>query len=265
MRARHGNALVGGLIKAAALCGALSATAAAVPGDGSPMRGAAPPRSPGLAAAEEAYAEGRFLACAELAEAVGTPGGHVLAARCLALQAQYLAAEHEKPALAESALALADEAIRLDPDNADAYLRSVQALGLRAEIIGNLRAVRQGLGGKSRDLVLKALECAPDHAEAHLAVAGWHADIVAAGFIARAMFKDANKEDAVRHFERALELGGDSKLVRLEYARRLPKLEGKGGRERALALLSEAAALPVGDFYDGLVHEDVLRELAALE
>lgn len=250
--ARHGNALAGGLVKVAALCGALLATAAAGLGEG-------------RAAAEEAYAEGRFLECAELAEALGAPGGHVLAAMCLALQARYLAAEHEKPALAESALALADEAIRLDPGNADAYLRSVQALGLRAEIIGNLRAVRQGLGGKSRELVLKALERAPDHAEAHLAVAGWHADIVAAGFIARAMFKDANTEDAVRHFERALELGGDSKLVRLEYARRLPKLDRKGGRERALALLSEAAAFPVGDFYDGLVHADVLRELAALE
>lgn len=240
------------LLKAAVLCGALWAVVATASDDG-------------LAAAEAAYAEGSFLDCAELAEARGTSGGHALAAKCLAFQAEYLAAEDEKPALVEGALALADEAIRLDPDNADAYLQAARALGLHAGIIGNLRAVRQGLGGKSRELVSAALARAPDDAEAHLGVAGWHADIVAAGFFARAMFKDASKEDAVKHFERALELGGDSKQVRLEYARRLPKLERKGGRERARALLSEAAALPVGDFHDGLVHEDVLRELAALK
>lgn len=219
----------------------------------------------GLAAAEAAYAEGRFLESAELAEALGTSDGDALAAMCLALQAQYLATEDDMPDLVARALTLADEAIRLDPDNADAYLQSARAIGIHAGIIGNLRAVRQGLGGKTHDLVLAALERAPDDPEAHLGLAGWHADIVAAGFIARAMFKDANKADAVKHYERALELGGDSKLVRLEYARRLPKLDRKGGRERARALLAEAAASPVGDFHDGLIHEDVVRELAALE
>ena len=250
-RARNGNAPLGGLAGAVVLCAALTATSAV--------------SDDGLAAAEEAYAEGRFLESAELAEALGTSDGHALAAMCLAFQAEYLAAEDEKPALVARALALSDEAIRLDPDNADAYLQSARALGLHAGIIGNLAAVRQGLGGKSRELVSAALERAPDAADAHLGVAGWHADIVASGFIARAMFKDASKEDAVKHFERALELGGDSKVVRLEYARRLPKLDREGGRERARALLSEAASFPVGDFYDGLVHEDVLKELAALK
>ena len=134
VRVRH-NVRAGGLFKAAALCAALLATAAAVSGDG-------------LAAAREAYAAGRFVESAELAEALGTSDG---------------------------------------------------------------------------------------------------------------------QEVAVGHFERALELAGDSKLVRIRYARRLPKLDRKGGRERARAFLSEAAAFPVADFYDGLVHEDVLRELAALQ
>lgn len=240
------------LLKAAALCGGLLASVDARSDDG-------------LAVAEAAYAEGRFLECADLAQAPGTSAGHALAAMCLGLQAQYLAAEDDKPDLVARALALADEAIRLDSGNADAYLQSARAIGLHAGIIGNLRAVRQGLGAKTHDLVLAALEHAPDEPDAHLGLAGWHADIVAAGFIARAMFKDANKADAVKHYERALELAGDSKLVRLEYARRLPKLDRKGGRERARELLAEAAASPVGDFHDRLVHEEVLRELAAFE
>ena len=238
--------------KAAALCVALLATVAAASDDG-------------MAAAEAAYAEGRLLRSAELAEALGTSDGHALAALCLALQAEYLAAQDDKPALVERAAAAADEAIRLDPDNADAYMRSARALELHVGLIGRLRAARQGLAGKARDLVSSAVERGPNNAEAHLGLGSWHADVVAAGFIARAMFGEANREDAVRHFERALELGGDSKYVRLEYARRLPKLDRKGGRERARTLLAEAAAFPVGDFHDGLVHEDVLRELAALK
>lgn len=241
-----------GVLKAVALCGALLASIDARPDNG-------------LGAAEEAYAAGRFLECAERAEAQGTSAGHSLAAMCLGLQAQYLAAADAEPDLVARAMALADEAIRLDPDNADAYLQSAGAIGLHAGIIGNWRAGRQGLAGKARDLVLAALERAPSQPEAHLGLAGWHADIVAAGIIARTMFKEANRADAVKHYERALELGGDSKLVRLEYARRLPKLDREGGRERARALLSEAAASPVGDFLDRLVHEDVLKELAALE
>ena len=240
------------LLEAVALCGAVLCSVDAVSADA-------------RAAAEEAYAQGRFLESAELAHALGTSDGLVLAAMCLGLQAQYLAAEDDKPELVERALALADEAIRRDPDNADAYLESARALGLHAEIIGNLKALRQGLAGRTHDLVLAALERAPDDPQPHLGLAGWHADIVAAGFVARAMFKEADKADAVKHYERALELAGDSKLVRLEYARRLPKLDRKGGRERARALLSEAASFPVGDFHDGLVHEAVLRELAALE
>ena len=252
VKRRNAKAVDRLLRNATVLCGALLATVAARSDDG-------------LGAAEEANASGRFLECAELAQEAGTSEGLAFAAMCLGSQAEYLAAKDAEPDLVARAMALADEAIRLDPDNADAYLQSARAIGLHAGIIGNLRAIRQGLAGKTRDLVLAALERAPDEPEAHLGLAGWHADIVAAGFIARAMFKEANKADAVKHYERALELGGDSKLVRLEYARRLPKLDRKGGRERARSLLSEAAAFPVGDFSDGLVHEDVLKELAALE
>ena len=74
-----------------------------------------------------------------------------------------------------------------------------------------------------------------------------------------------NQEGAVAHFERALELAPESKVVLLDYALRLPKLDGKKGRERARELLKKAVGLPVGDVYGGFVHERAVAELKGLE
>ena len=218
-----------------------------------------------LAPARAAYAEGRFLEAADLAAAFGTSAGHAYAAMCLAYHGHYLASDDDKAALFERAAALAEEAIRLDPDHADAYLQLVHAIGRQARTMGALKALREGVGGRSLELLQAALERDPDDPVTHVSLGGWHADVVAQGFLARAMFKQASREDAVKHYERALELAPDSILVRLEYARRLPKLDRRGGRERARTLLSEAAATPARDFYDGLLHEEVRQELAALD
>ena len=51
----------------------------------------------------------------------------------------------------------------------------------------------------------------------------------------------------------------------LDYALRLPKLAGKEGRKRARELLSKAVGLPVGDAYDGFVHQRAVAEVKALE
>ncbi len=92
----------------------------------------------------------------------------------------------------------------------------------------------------------------PDFAEAHMAFGGWNADIASAGRVARWMY-GGNRELAVVHYERALELAPDSKVVLLEYGRRLSELDREGGRERARELLSKAAELPALDAYEEFV------------
>ena len=82
--------------------------------------------------------------------------------------------------------------------------------------------------------------------------------------LARVMY-GATRKEAVAHFERALELAPESKVVLLDYALRLPKRDRKAGRERARELLSKAVGLPVGDVYGGFVHERAVAELKALE
>ena len=216
--------------------------------------------------AKSAFAEGRFLDAAGIAEAAGTSEGFALAARALAVYGHYAAPEEDRKELFERALQLSEEAVRADTANPEAYFQSGHALGRYAQTIGVMTALRKGIGGKTREMFEATLARDPDHAKAHLALGGWNADIVdrAGGLPARVMY-GATKKKAVAYFERALELAPESKVVLLDYALRLPKLDKKKGRERAKELLSKAVELPVEDVYGGFVHERAVAELAALE
>ena len=197
--------------------------------------------------AKAAFAEGRFVAAAAIAEAAGTSEGYALAARSLAVYGHYAAPEEEKKELFERALRLGEEAVRADTANPEGYFQSGHALGRYAQSIGTMKALRKGIGGKTRKMFEATLARDPDHALAHLALGGWNADIVsrAGRMMARVMY-GATRKKAAAYFERALELAPESKVVLVDYALRLPKLAGKKGLERAKGLLKKAVGLRWG-------------------
>lgn len=108
-----------------------------------------------------------------------------------------------------------------------------------------------------------ALDIDPDYPGAHLTLGGWHADVAAAGFLARKLY-GAKREEAVHHYERALELAPDSKILLYEYGIRLPELDKENGANRARAMLERALGMPVRDTYENYVHLDILDGLDAL-
>ena len=79
------------------------------------------------------------------------------------------------------------------------------------------------------------------------------------------MIYGGNREDAVAHYERALELEPESKVVVLEYARRLPDLDSERGTERAREMLTMAAELPIWDAYEEFIQQEIMEEPAALD
>lgn len=214
--------------------------------------------------ARAAFADGRFEEAAELGAALGTSDGYALAARSLAVYAHYEAPEDEWDEAIERAMRMGDEAVRADSTNPEAFYQSVHAVGRYAKRAGTITALRKGLGGKVRDLLEATLALDPDHVGAHMGFGGWHADIAASGFIARRIY-GGRKEEAVVHYERALELAPDSKVVLYEYAIRLPELDKEGGTERALEMLEKAIGLPVQDAYDNYIHLDLLDALDDLK
>lgn len=213
--------------------------------------------------ARAAFEEGRFPEAADLAEVLGTSEGYALAAQSLAVHGHYVAKEDERTKLLERAMELGEAAVRADSANPEAHYQSAHALGRYGQSIGKLTALGQGLAGKIRRLLEEALVKEPDFPEAHVGMGGWHADIADFGPVARMMY-GANRKSAIVHYERALELAPNSKVVLLEYAVRLPALDRKGGRERARELLSKASQLPVRNAYEELVQQEVAEALNAI-
>ena len=226
--------------------------------------GAAGANAQSIDEARNAFEEGRFLEAVDLAETLGTSGGYALAAQSLAVYGHHMATGDDRKGFLERAMQLGEEAVRADSTNYEAYYQSAHAVGRYAQHVGAMTALRRGLAGKVRGLLEATLAIYPDFAEAHVAFGGWHADIASAGRIARFLYK-AKRENAVTHYERALDLAPDSKVVLFEYALRLPALDREGGRERARALLLKAAEIPARDAYEELIHQNVLEALAELE
>ncbi len=213
--------------------------------------------------ARAAFADGRFLEAAELGEALGTSDGYALAAKSLAVHAHYRAFEDEWEGMMQRAIEMGEEAVRADSANAEAYFQSAHAVGRYAESAGVITALRQGFAGRVRDLLEATLALEPDHAGAHLSLAAWHADIDAAGFLARRIYP-GRKENAIEHFRRSLELEPDSKAALFEYAVRLPELDKERGLERAREMLERALAIPARSAHEELIHLDIQLALRAL-
>ena len=212
-----------------------------------------------------AYAEGRFIDAAELAAVLGTSEGYALAARSLSIHGYYVARDDEKQALFDRAARLAQEAIRLDPVNPEAHLELAHAMGRRAQTLGVLQAAGEGYAEKVRDAIKDALRLDPDMATAHLSLATWHAEAASnGGFVARALY-GATEKDALAHYERALELAPDEKVVPVEYALGLLLLDDDENREQARGLLARAIEMPSKDALDRLVHRQAVERLASLD
>ena len=211
-----------------------------------------------------AHADGRFLEAADLGESLGTSVGYTMAAKSLALHAHYTATGEQWGAVIERAMRMGEAAVKADPTSPDAHCHYAHAVARYAQRSSTITALRQNLAGKIRDLLETALEIDSDHALTHMMLGIWHADVAASGFLARTMY-GANREDAIYHYDRALELEPDSKILLYEYAISLPGLDEDGGAEAAREMLEKALALPVRDAHEEWVHLDILDGLDRLE
>ena len=219
-----------------------------------------------LEEARAAYADGRFLEAAELADSLGTSDGHALAAESLPIHGYYIAADEDRAALFERAMRSAEEAVRLDAANPEAHFQSAHAMGRDAQIVSVMEALNNGYARKVRAAIEEALRLKPQMAGAHLSLATWNAEVVSkmGRVVANLTFR-ASRRAAREHYERALELAPDEKVVFLEYANGMMLLGRSRNREQARELLSRAIDLPPKDAYDRILQELAVEQLAALD
>jgi hypothetical protein len=209
-----------------------------------------------------AFHAGDFARAAELGLAAG--GAGVTAAnKATAIYANYLEQnEKKKLALFEEVAARAERQQAAEPKNANAFYWQAYALGRYAQGISIAKALTQGIGGKVKAALETAIRLAPRHADAHIALAAYHAEVIdKVGAMIGGLTYGARKDTALQLYETALKLMPDSAIARIEYANGLVMLEGKKSLTKAEKLYAEAAACAPMDAMERLDVELARTEL----
>ena len=134
------------------------------------------------------------------------------------------------------------------PGNAAGFYWHAFALGRYAQGISIVKALAQGLAPKVRASILQAIKLAPAHADAHIALGAYQAEIIGSvGAMIGGLTYGARKPDCYQAFRRALELNPESAVCRIEYAKAMLTLDGKKALQDANALYQAASVLEPRD------------------
>lgn len=149
------------------------------------------------------------------------------------------------------------------PDCTNAWYWQAYALGRYSQGISVAKALAEGLGTKVRKALETTLRLAPEHADAHIALAAFHAEVIdKVGALIGGMTYGARKDVGLRHYQTALSLNPHSAIAMVEYANGMVMLEGERRMEEATALYQQAANAKPADAMERLDVELAKAELA---
>jgi hypothetical protein len=209
-----------------------------------------------------AFHAGDFQKSAEAGLKAGDAGVTV-ANKATAIYANYLEEnDKNKLALFEEVAARAEAQQKKEPKNPNAFYWHAYALGRYAQGISIMKALSQGIGTKVKASLDAATKLAPKHADAHIALGSYHAEIIdKVGAMMGGLTYGAKKDVGLKHYETALKLNPDSAIARIEYANGLVMLDGKKALPKAEQLYTEAAACEAHDAMEKLDVELAKAEL----
>ena len=189
-------------------------------------------------------------------------GGITVANKAQAIYANYLeTSEKTKLALFMEVASRAEAQIATEPLNANAYYFMAYALGRYSQGISIAKALAQGLGSKVRSALETAIRLAPKHADAHIALGAFHAEVIDKVGSLLGRTQGASKDAGLTMFKTALKLNPSSPIAMVEYANGLVMLEGEKKMKEATKLYEDAAAATPLDAMERLDVEMAKAEL----
>lgn len=206
------------------------------------------PRDGAVADAWRHYHAGDFHAAVRVGTEAGGAGINA-AVKAQCVYAHYLERDAgAKLAHFDEAAKRAEARRRDAPKDANAHYLVAYALGRYGQGISVAKALAQGMGGRIRDALVRALELEPKHAEAATAFGAYQAEVInKVGALVAGLTYGAKKDAALMNFERAQKLFPESPIVRIEHANGLLLLFGNSRLGEATKLYEAAAALTPAD------------------
>ncbi|MFC5577725.1 hypothetical protein ACFPOA_06860 [Lysobacter niabensis] len=200
-----------------------------------------------------AFHHGDFKAAFEAGEKLG-PIGASVAVKAIGIHATYLVDnDAEKLKRFEQAAKLAEAAVKALPDEANSHYRLAFALGRYSQGLSIVKALKEGIATRVRTALDTTLGLAPKHAEAHTAMAVYHAEIVnKIGALIGGMTYGAKPAEAEKHIKTALKLTPTSPIAHIEHGNVLMLLHGDKKEDAAAAAYEKAAKIKPLDAMEAL-------------
>lgn len=221
------------------------------------------PRDPKVLAAWVHFHRGQFRQAFEAGLKAG-PEGITVANKAACIYANYLEPKEKiKLELFSEVAQRAAQQIVENPEHTNAHYWQGYALGRYSQGISVARALALGLGGKVKTALETTIQLAPNHADAHIALGTFHAEVIdKVGAMIGNMTYGAKKDISLQLFQRGLELKPKSAVAMMEYARALVIFEGESQHGQATALYERAAATQPLDAMERLDVDLAKAELA---
>jgi tetratricopeptide (TPR) repeat protein len=222
-------------------------------GDAEPL-----PASPQVLQAWTLYHRGDFENAYQTGLALSQrqePAGLLVAVRALSVYATYLEPRSDQRVhLLEQAHTLAGQHAEQHPDNPNAWYVLAYALGRHAQSLSVTKSLTMGLGARTREALERTLSLNPRHADAHLALATFNAEVIdKVGEVVGAMTYGVSKSTALALYDRAQELNPGSLVGMLETARGLMMLDPEHQQARADRLYQQLRVARTLDALEALV------------
>ena len=225
-------------------------------GDAEPL-----PKDDKVAAAWALFHAGEFQKATEAGLKAGG-AGITVANKAQSIYANYLEkSEKTKLALFMEVAERAEAQAAEDPKNANAHYFMAYALGRYSQGISVAKALAQGLGGKVKSALEIAIKLQPKHADAHIALGAFHAEVIDKVGSLLGRTQGASKDTGLAMYKTALKLNPTSAIAMVEYANGLVMLEGDKKMKEAEKLYADAAACEAMDAMERLDVEMAKAEL----
>jgi len=220
------------------------------------------PKSEGAQEAWRHFHAGRFAEAVEAGLEAGGSGINAANKAQVVYAHAIEAKESAQVALLEEAMKRAEALARAEPKNANAHYLYAFAAGRYSQRISVAKALAQGYGGKIRAALETALKLEPKHADAHIAMGAWHAEIIdKVGGMVAGLTYGASKDKGEDHFRKALKLAPDSPIAHIEMANGMVMMHGKKMVEEAAKLYAKAAQMEPRDAMEKLDVETAREEI----
>ena len=188
--------------------------------------------------------------------------GITVANKAQSIYANYLEkSEKTKLAMFQEVAARAEAQAGTEPKNPNAHYWMAYAIGRYGQGISVAKALSQGLGTKVKTALETTIKLAPKHADAHIALGAFHAEVIDKVGSLLGKTQGASKATGLAMFQQAMKLTPGSAIGMVEYANGLVMLEGDKKMKEAEKLYADAAACKPVDAMERLDVEMAKAEL----